>query len=167
MFINNTTNTQNNYKNIVPQNSNIHNESLFNQTQEPKSEINDRLQKLNQSYIDDIGNNIKSNYSNTYLEEGTLSIAEPSKNTTKQYNYDIMNERIAKLNPMGRNIQTPVELEIKANLYNLPSSKKKFKDVYYDKIQQLSPLPNVANTSIEPYKNAYLNINPIDSRNTD
>jgi len=165
-----TTNMNGNhihYKNIIPQNSNIHNETLFNQTQEPKSEINDRLQKLNQSYINDIGNNIKSNYSNTYLEDGTLSIAEPSKNTTKQYNYDIMNERMAKLNPMGRNIQTPVELEIKANLYNLPNSKKKFKDVYYDKIQQLSPLPNVANTSINEYKNSYLNINPIDSRNTD
>ena len=81
--------------------------------------------------------------------------------------YDIMNQRMAKLNPMGRNIQTPVELEIKANLYNLPNSKKKFKDVYYEKIQQLSPLPNVANTSIDPYKNAFLNINPIDSRNTD
>ena len=166
-FINKNSINKNNYGNIVPQNSNIQNELLFNKTQEPKSEINDRLQKLNQNYINDIGNNIKSNYSNNYLENGKLSISEPSKNTTKQYNYDIMNQRMAKLNPMGRNIQTPVELEIKANLYNLPNSKKKFKDVYYEKIQQLSPLPNVANTSIDPYKNAFLNINPIDSRNTD
>ena len=78
-----------------------------------------------------------------------------------------MNERMAKLNPMGKNMQSPVELQIKTNLFNLPNSKKKFKNVYYDKIQQLSPLPNVANTSIDEYKNSYLNINPIDSRNTD
>ena len=140
----------------------------FNLNNEPKIEINDRLDKLNQSYMNDITLFGKSNYSNDYLNHGKLSISEPNVNSSKLYNHQLMNQRMSQLNPIGRNIQGPVELEIKTNLYNVSNSKKKFKDVYHNKMEQLKPLPLVANTN----KNFYNNLNginkkPIDARNSD
>ena len=162
-----TDNFQGKYDYLIPENSNTKMDK-FNLNEEPKIEINTRLQKLNENYMSDLGGNIKSNYSNTYLNQGTLSISEPKINSTKLYNNQIMNQRMSQLSPIGRNIISPVELEIKANLHNLPNSRKKFKNNYHEKIKELSPLSKVSNTS----KNFYNNLNginekPIDSRNTD